>query len=108
MPLISLRLPEDLDARLEREARTSGRAKSELARDAIALYLDKRRQAAFVRDYVRSALGEDGAATRQLAAEFLPLENEALVREESSGAATPGRVSERAAGYGRKRKRVRR
>ncbi len=108
MPLISLRLPDDLDTRLDRAARASGRAKSELARDAIALYLDKRRQAAFISDYVRSALGESSADTRQLAADFLPLENEALGREESRGAAAPGRVSEKAAGYGRKRKRVRR
>ena len=106
MPLISLRLPDDLDTRLDRAARASGRAKSELARDAIALYLDKRRQAAFISDYVRSALRESSADTRQIAAEFLPLENEALGREESRSA--PGRVSEKAAGYGSKRKRVRR
>ncbi len=107
MALISLRLPDELDARLDRAAHSSGRAKSELARDAIALYLDKRRQAEFVSDYVRAAIGEDLAGTRQMAEEFLPLENEALAREQT-GDRTPLRAGESSPRYGGKRKRGRR
>ena len=40
MPTISLKVPDDLDARLEARARTLGRSKSELTREALSRYLD--------------------------------------------------------------------
>jgi alkanesulfonate monooxygenase SsuD/methylene tetrahydromethanopterin reductase-like flavin-dependent oxidoreductase (luciferase family)/Arc/MetJ-type ribon-helix-helix transcriptional regulator len=40
MQNLSIRLPEDVERRLDEEARVSGRSRSEVARDAIADFLD--------------------------------------------------------------------
>jgi len=85
MSLISLRLPDELDALLNREARTTKRAKSEIARTAIADYLQRQERERFMADYVRSAMRRDPAEALAMAEEFLPLENEALALAESGG-----------------------
>lgn len=85
MSLISLRLPEDLEARLDREASRSRRARSEIARVALAEYLARQEREQVIAEYVRSAMGEDPADVRARAEEFLPLENEALALAESGG-----------------------
>jgi hypothetical protein len=85
MSLISLRLPDELDALLNREARTSKRAKSEIARTAIADYLRKQERERFMAEYVRSALRRDPAEALAMAEEALPLDNEALALAESGG-----------------------
>lgn len=77
MPLISIRLPEALDAELTREAEARQRPKSELAREAIVEYLARRERERFLGAIARAARadGEDGIA---LAEESLRLDNEAL------------------------------
>jgi predicted transcriptional regulator len=77
MSLISIRLPDALEAQLSREAEQAQRPRSELIRDAIAEYLARQEQARFRREIARAAAahGDDAVA---LAEEALPLDNEAL------------------------------
>lgn len=77
MALISIRLPEDLDAELSREAQARQRPKSELAREAIVEYLARRERERFLGAIARAARaeGDDGVA---LAEDALPFDNEAL------------------------------
>ncbi|GIK35053.1 MAG: hypothetical protein BroJett010_16120 [Gammaproteobacteria bacterium] len=84
MSLISIRLPEELDAQLNREAETSQRPKSEVARQAIVEYLARRERDRFLGAIARAARaarseGEDPLA---IAEEALPLDNEALALAE--------------------------
>jgi predicted transcriptional regulator len=84
MSLISIRLPEELDAQLNREAETSRRPKSEVARQAIVEYLARRERERFLGAIARAARaaraeGEDPLA---IAEEALPLDNEALALAE--------------------------
>ncbi len=48
MSNISIRLPDDLEARLDEEASLAGKKRSELAREAIALHLRRLERARFV------------------------------------------------------------
>jgi predicted DNA-binding protein len=79
MRTLSIRLPDALERRLGREADTCGTSRSELAREAIAEYLEERERARFlaeIADEARRLKGEP--ETLAVAEEFLPLENEAL------------------------------
>ncbi len=90
MAAFSLRLPEDLESRLDEEARRAGVARSEIARAAIAEFLaQKERQrtiAAFVAEaraaYANPKIRKNALA---LAEEALPLDNEGLRVAESRG-----------------------
>ncbi|MDX9839657.1 MAG: CopG family transcriptional regulator [Azoarcus sp.] len=55
MPAISLRLPEDIEARLTEEARLEGCARSEVVREAIAEYLARRERERFMAEMVAEA-----------------------------------------------------
>lgn len=92
MSLISIRLPENLDAQLSREAEKSQRPKSELAREAIAEYLARRERERFLGAIARAARAEAGDSLA-IAAEALPLDNEALALGDGP------RVGERTARY---------
>ena len=82
MPLVSICLPDDVEARLAREAARLERPKSELVRDAIVDYLERIERERFLGEIARAARarGDDEALTT--AAEALPTDNEAtsLVR----------------------------
>ena len=78
MSILSLRLPEELERLLAREAELEHKGRSEIARDAIAEYLARRERARFLGEIARAARARDGAEARALAAEALPLDNEAL------------------------------
>jgi predicted transcriptional regulator len=86
----SLRLPEDLDAKLAEEAQREGVARSEVARAAIADFLERKERerylAAFVEE-ARAAYGEPSIRREALASaeEALPLDNEGLQVAESRG-----------------------
>ena len=82
MTLISLRLPPDLEAQLNRAAETSGRSRSEIARTAIEEYLAKLERERFLAAIASAARarGEDPLA---VADEALALDNEALKLTES-------------------------
>ena len=85
MSLISLRLPDDLEAKLNREAASSKRGKSEIARAALSEYLAKQERERFIEDYIRAALSRDPAEQIAIAEEALPLDNEALEIAEGVG-----------------------
>lgn len=83
MPALSLRLPEDLEQRLESEARHEGVPRSEVARHAISDYLARRERERFMAEMVAAAtaLVQHPAALREardLAEALLPLDNEAI------------------------------
>jgi metal-responsive CopG/Arc/MetJ family transcriptional regulator len=67
MSAISLRLPDDFDTRLEEEARLDGKTRSEIARQAIAEFLERREKERFMAEMVAAAqaLAADPAARRE-------------------------------------------
>jgi predicted transcriptional regulator len=77
MSLISIRLPDKLDAELTREAEHCGRPRSELVREAIADFLARREKARFLAQIARAAAEPDDDAIA-MAEEALPFDNEAL------------------------------
>jgi len=106
MAAFSLRLPEDLESRLDAEARREGVARSEIARAAIAEFLaQKERQrtiAAFVAE-ARAAYSDPKVRKEALALaeEAVPLDNEGLRVAESRGRYA---ASSAAGARGRKRR----
>jgi predicted transcriptional regulator len=78
MPLVSIRLPDDVEARLAREAERAQRPKSEIARDAIVDYLRRAERERFLAEIARAARARDGDDALEAAEEALPLDNEAL------------------------------
>jgi predicted DNA-binding protein len=97
MPLVSIRLPEDVEARLTREADRLGRPKSELARDAIIDYLERLERERFLSDIARAARARGDDEALATAAEALSTDNEALALNDG--------VRERKASYRATRKR---
>jgi metal-responsive CopG/Arc/MetJ family transcriptional regulator len=87
-------LPEDLESRLDDEARREGVARSEVARTAIAEFLDRREReryiAAFVAEaraaYAHSAIRGEAL---EMAEQSLPLDNEGLRVAETRGRYAP-------------------
>lgn len=67
MPVISLRLPDDLEARLAKEAEMTGKPRSELAREAIADHLARREQERFMTELATAArtLADNPEARRE-------------------------------------------
>lgn len=98
MPLVSIRLPDDVEARLTREAVRSERSKSELARDAIVDYLERLERERFLGEIARAARARGDDEALAAAHEALVTDNEALVLSESVG-------GEPKAAYRAKRKR---
>jgi predicted transcriptional regulator len=95
---LSLRLPEDLESRLDEEARREGVARSEVARAAIAEFLDRRERERYVAAFVAEArsayaIPEVSAEALALAEEGLPLDNEGLRVAEARGRYTRAAVS---------------
>ena len=87
MGAMSLRLPDDLVARLDSEVKLDGRARSEVVRTALAEYLLRRERERFMAQFVAEtrAAYQDPEIHREaleIAEDFLPLENEALDRAE--------------------------
>ncbi len=82
MSLVSIRLPDEVEALLTREAARMQRPKSEIARDAIVDYLERMERERFLGDIARAA--RERGATEALAAaeEALRTGNEALALSE--------------------------
>ncbi len=97
MPLVSIRLPDDVEAQLSREAARLERPKSELARDAIIDYLARLERERFLGEISRAARarGDD---------EALATANEALLTDNEALAVSEG-VQERKSSYRVARKR---
>lgn len=83
MSTISLRIPDDLDEKLNREALRENRSRSELLREAVIDYLERKEKERFVADFVaeaRTGYGDPDIAreARAIADDFLEPENQAL------------------------------
>ena len=88
MSAITLRLPDHLEQQLSEEARLSGQPRSQLLREALETLLSQRReeraQAALRLAAVALASDADACAeARELTADFLLAENEALAGAEA-------------------------
>lgn len=86
MRTLSVRLPERLDHDLEQEARDEGTTRSDLAREAISEFLERRERERFLatlRDEARMLRGDP--ATRRVRRDFAGAEAEALEVAEGSG-----------------------
>ena len=86
----SLRLPEDLESRLDEEARREGMARSEIARTAIAEFLERKERQRYIAAFVAEARAAyaDPKIRKEalaLAEEAVPLDNEGLRVAESRG-----------------------
>jgi predicted transcriptional regulator len=102
---LSLRLPQELEARLDAEARRDGVGRSEVARAAITEFLDRRDRERYVAAFVAEArsayaVPEIRNTALALAEEALPLDNEGLGVAEARG-----RYGKLAAGRARKKRR---
>lgn len=84
MRTLKIQLPDELEQELEHEALSMKRESSEVAREAITLFLHGRRRS-FRGDLLRAAraIGR-GSDALETAEEFLPLDNEALELAEGS------------------------
>lgn len=78
MSLVSIRLPDDVEARLTREAEQSQRPKSEIARDAIVDYLRRLDRDRFLREIARASRARGDEEATAISEEALPLDNETL------------------------------
>ncbi|MGH8203923.1 MAG: ribbon-helix-helix protein, CopG family [Steroidobacteraceae bacterium] len=79
----SLRLPENLESRLDEEARREGVARSEIARTAIAEFLERKERQRYIAAFVieaRAAYADPRIRKEALALaeEAVPLDNEGL------------------------------
>jgi len=93
MSAISLRLPDHLEQQLSEEARLSGQPRSQLLREALETLLSLRREARAqtALRLAAVALASDAEAcaeAREMAADFLMAENEALAGAEVPANAT--------------------
>jgi predicted transcriptional regulator len=97
MSLVSIRLPDDLEALLAREAARRQRPKSEIARDAIVEYLDRIERERFLADIARAARERGTREALAVATEALITDNEALAASEHAVQApkTPYRARKR-------------
>jgi metal-responsive CopG/Arc/MetJ family transcriptional regulator len=78
VPIISVRLTDEIDTQLDHEAAAALRRKSELIRDAIANFLELQERARFRKRLLAAANVRAPAEALAIAEEFLPLDNEAL------------------------------
>jgi predicted transcriptional regulator len=106
MTLISIRLPDDIDADLADEAERSQRAKSEIVRDAIVDYLKRQERARFLAKIARAARARGEPEAMAMAEEALPGDNEALaIAEGMVHQAAPAYRKQSRASAKKKRKR---
>ena len=77
MSTLSIRLSDDLDARLSEESRLASQPKSLLVRTALEQFLVGRRHERFLARLAAAAAATESDAG-ELAAEALPFDNEAL------------------------------
>jgi predicted transcriptional regulator len=89
MSLVSIRLPDDIETWLAREAERAQRTKSEIARDAIVDYLQRLERDRFLAEIARAARARGDDEAREMAEEALPLDNESLAIVEGVAEPTP-------------------
>jgi predicted transcriptional regulator len=89
MPLVSIRLPEEIEAQLAREAERVQRPKSEIAREAIVDYLQRLERERFLAEIARAARERGDAEALTTAEEALPFDNETLALSEGGAVHEP-------------------
>jgi predicted DNA-binding protein len=89
MPLVSIRLPDDVETRLAREAERVRRPKSEIAREAIVDYLERIERDRFLGEIARAARSRGDEEVLAVAEEALSLDNEALAIADGPGVREP-------------------
>jgi predicted transcriptional regulator len=82
MPAFSLRLPDDLEHRLEEEAHREGVPRSEVARQAISDYLARRERERFMNELVAEARAGYGIAA--VRGEAMALAEDALASDDET------------------------
>lgn len=82
MSIISLRIADDLEARLARLVRETGRPRSDLMREALAMYLASHERQRIDSLLAAAARMTDPDAARELAEEAVQTDNEALSNAE--------------------------
>jgi predicted transcriptional regulator len=97
---LSLRLPEELESKLDEEARREGVPRSEVARTAIAEFLERKERERYIAAFVAEAQAAyaDPQIRKEalgLADEALPLDNEGLRVAETRGRYTATSVRRR-------------
>lgn len=105
MSLISIRLPDEIEADLSDEAERSQRAKSEIVRDAIVDYLKRQERARFLAKIARAARAVGDSEAMAMAEEALPGDNEALEIAEAMVNEPKGRYVVRKRGVRKQSKR---
>lgn len=83
MSTLNLRLPDQIDQQLSLEAQRENRTRSEVARDALAWYLNEMEKSRFMNQLVEEARAaysneEIRREALEISEAFLPVENEAL------------------------------
>lgn len=78
MATLNMRLDDELDRQLAREAELAEQTRSELARQAIAAFLAQRERQRFLSEIARAALDRTAGEAVATAEEALPTDNEAL------------------------------
>jgi len=87
MTTLSIRVPRRLEERLAREARLTGKGRSEVARQALDRYLDESDKKRFLQEMRRAARELRGdPETRAVQQEFAQADAEALEIAEGSAA----------------------
>lgn len=90
--MLNIRLPEELERQLVEEARLTSKSRSQLTREALALYLRVRRRRRFLMRMRRAADAVNDAEALALADESLVFDNEAQAIAEGRGDYDPGEV----------------
>jgi predicted DNA-binding protein len=101
MSAISLRIPDELEHRLEQESRHAGVPRSEIARTAIEAYLDRVERDRFLTGFIAEARATYGDSTNRM--EALELAEEALLTDNEVLDQAEARVAGHPAGGGRRR-----
>jgi len=86
MTTLNMRLDEDLERRLAREAELANQTRSELARTAIAQFLAQSERRRFQDEILRAARARGDREAIETAAEALATDNEALALSENLAA----------------------
>lgn len=94
MSTLSIRFPDDLERKLEEEARHARKGRSELVREAVREYVQRREQERFMQDMVAEMqewLGHRGARqeSRDLADTLPDDDLDAVIRSETDAGADP-------------------
>ena len=96
MAILNMRLDDELDRQLAREADLANQTRSELARAAIADYLAQRERRRFQAEILRAARARGDREAIAMAEEALHTDNEALDLPENAAAEPKARYRARA------------